>query len=73
MNHTILPSLATNRTLHDIVSQNANPILYRYFLFGITLVIMMAVRPEGLVPSAQRRMELHEADDAPNAAASTKS
>jgi branched-chain amino acid transport system permease protein len=73
MNHTLLPSLASNRTLHDIVAQNANPILYRYFLFGITLVIMMAVRPEGLVPSAQRRMELHEADDAPNLAASVKS
>lgn len=72
MNHTLLPALASNHTLHDIVAQNANPILYRYFLFGITLVIMMAVRPEGLVPSAQRRMELHEADEAPNIAASKK-
>ncbi len=70
MNHSVLPALATNRTLHDVVAQNANPILYRYFLFGLTLVIMMAVRPEGLIPSAQRRMELHEADEAPNAAAS---
>jgi branched-chain amino acid transport system permease protein len=73
MNQTVLPALASNHTLHDIVAQNANPILYRYFLFGITLVIMMAVRPEGLMPSAQRRMELHEADDAPNLAASVKS
>src|SRR5271157_3379418 len=72
MNHTVLPSLASNRTLHDIVAQNANPILYRYLLFGATLVIMMAVRPEGLMPSAQRRLELHEAEDAPNEAASKK-
>jgi branched-chain amino acid transport system permease protein len=59
LNHSILPTLASNKTLHDIVAQNANPILYRYFLFGLTLVIMMAVRPEGLIPNAQRRMELH--------------
>ena len=45
MNQTVLPALASNRTLHDIVAQNANPILYRYLLFGATLVIMMAVRP----------------------------
>ncbi len=62
LNHTILPALAGNPTLQAAVSQNANPILYRYLLFGLTLVIMMAVRPEGLVPNPQRRMELHEAE-----------
>jgi len=30
---------------------------------------MMAVRPEGLLPSARRRAELHEAEEAPNVAA----
>jgi branched-chain amino acid transport system permease protein len=59
MDHTVLPALASNRTLHDIVAQNANPILYRYLLFGLTLVIMMAIRPEGLVPNPQRAAELH--------------
>jgi len=63
MDHTVLPALASNHTLHDIVAQNANPILYRYFLFGLTLVIMMAVRPEGLVPNAQRRLELHDEEE----------
>ena len=62
LNHTILPALASHPTLQAAVSQNANPILYRYLLFGLTLVIMMAVRPEGLVPNPQRRMELHEAE-----------
>ena len=62
LNHTILPALAGNPTLQAAVSMNANPILYRYLLFGLTLVIMMAVRPEGLVPNPQRRMELHEAE-----------
>jgi branched-chain amino acid transport system permease protein len=62
LNHTILPALAGNPTLQAAVSGNANPILYRYLLFGLTLVIMMAVRPEGLVPNPQRQMELHEAE-----------
>jgi branched-chain amino acid transport system permease protein len=62
LNHTILPALAGNPTLQAAVSQNANPVLYRFLLFGLTLVIMMRVRPEGLVPNPQRRMELHEAE-----------
>jgi branched-chain amino acid transport system permease protein len=64
LDHTILPALSSNHTLQAAVAANANPILYRFLLFGLTLVIMMAVRPEGLVPSAQRRMELHEGDEA---------
>lgn len=63
LDHTVLPALASNPTLQAAVAQNANPILYRFLLFGLTLVIMMAVRPEGLIPSAQRRMELHAADE----------
>jgi branched-chain amino acid transport system permease protein len=63
MDHTILPGLASNPGLQAAVAQNANPILYRFLLFGLTLVIMMAVRPEGLIPSAQRRAELHAADE----------
>jgi branched-chain amino acid transport system permease protein len=63
LNHTILPALSGNPTLQTAVSENANPILYRYLLFGLTLVIMMAVRPEGLIPNPQRRMELHEAEE----------
>jgi branched-chain amino acid transport system permease protein len=69
MANTILPALSGNPTLQSAVSQNADPILYRYLLFGLTLVIMMAVRPEGLIPSARRRAELHAADEAPNPAA----
>ena len=36
--------------------------LYRLALFGLVLVIMMQVRPEGLVPNLRRKMEL-TADD----------
>ncbi len=33
---------------------------YRYLFFGLALVAMMLIRPEGLWPSASRRRELHE-------------
>ncbi len=64
LTHTVLPSLAGNPTLQLTVKDNANPILYRFLLFGLTLVIMMAVRPEGMIPNAQVRAELH-ADESP--------
>jgi len=34
----------------------------RFLVFGLALVIMMLVRPEGLVPSRRRRRELHRED-----------
>ena len=33
---------------------------YRYLVYGAVLVAMMLTRPEGLVPEARRRLELHE-------------
>jgi branched-chain amino acid transport system permease protein len=63
MNTTILPALASNPAVQAAVAQNANPILYRFLLFGLTLVIMMAIRPEGMIPSAQMRAELHSAEE----------
>jgi branched-chain amino acid transport system permease protein len=41
---------------------------FRLLLFGLTLVIMMLIRPEGLVPSARRRLELHSAELQPDVA-----
>jgi branched-chain amino acid transport system permease protein len=35
---------------------------YNFFLFGIILVLMMLMRPEGIIPNRQRVEELHEAD-----------
>jgi len=34
---------------------------YRFMLYGVILVAMMLFRPEGLIPSRQRRAELREA------------
>jgi branched-chain amino acid transport system permease protein len=36
---------------------------YRMLIFGMLLVVMMIVRPEGLWPSQRRRMELHRDDE----------
>jgi len=33
----------------------------RYLLYGVALIVMMRIRPEGLWPSATRRRELHDA------------
>jgi branched-chain amino acid transport system permease protein len=38
---------------------------FRLLLFGLTLVIMMNIRPEGLLPSADVRAELHDSDEEP--------
>ncbi|MCU0512946.1 MAG: branched-chain amino acid ABC transporter permease [Anaerolineae bacterium] len=48
------------------------PDKYQRFVFGILLVLMMLFRPEGLLPSARRKLELHreetvhEAEDIPD-------
>ena len=35
----------------------------QYLLYGLALVLMMLLRPEGLFPSRRRRQELREATD----------
>ena len=37
--------------------------LYRLLIYGVVLVVMMLLRPEGLLPSRTRRAELHERFD----------
>ncbi|MBV9440715.1 MAG: ABC transporter ATP-binding protein [Candidatus Eremiobacteraeota bacterium] len=41
----------------------------RFMIYGVILVVMMLFRPEGLIPSRQRRAELHIADHDRKAAA----
>jgi branched-chain amino acid transport system permease protein len=36
---------------------------YRYLVFGLLMVIMMAVRPQGMIPSKRRAQELHPEDE----------
>jgi branched-chain amino acid transport system permease protein len=37
---------------------------YRYLVFGALMVVMMAWRPEGILPSKRRARELHPSDEA---------
>jgi branched-chain amino acid transport system permease protein len=39
---------------------------YAYLIYGAAIVIFMLVRPEGLIPSARRRAELHEDEETEN-------
>ena len=39
---------------------------YKFLFFGVLLVVMMLVRPEGILPSARRKAELHEEEDLPD-------
>jgi branched-chain amino acid transport system permease protein len=45
--------------------------LWRYGLFGLALVIVMLIRPEGLMPSAARAREFHEAEEEEELSGST--
>lgn len=70
LNTSILPNLS-NPQLRDFIATSLDPIQMRLFLFGLTLVIMMIVRPEGLIADAVHRAELHEEDkDSVSSAAS---
>ncbi|MDQ2650837.1 MAG: branched-chain amino acid ABC transporter ATP-binding protein/permease [Actinomycetota bacterium] len=48
--------------LNNVTGGEANNITeYRFFLFGLALILMMIFRPQGLIPSRQRAAELSEA------------
>lgn len=63
LNTSVLPNIA-NPALKSFLATSVDPIQMRLFLFGLTLVVMMIVRPEGLVPSAERQAELESPDEA---------
>jgi ABC-type branched-subunit amino acid transport system permease subunit len=43
--------------------KNFNFVEFQFLLYGVALVLMMLLRPEGLFPSQRRRQELHVAED----------
>ena len=38
----------------------AAPANWKYLIFGLVLIVMMRLRPEGLLPAREQRRELHE-------------
>jgi ABC-type branched-subunit amino acid transport system permease subunit len=66
INNVILHSL--NEFFHGLgvpVLQDIDFIQLQFLLYGIALVGMMLVRPDGLFPNSRRKRELHEAVDEP--------
>ncbi len=48
--------------VHIPIISDIDFVQYQFLLYGIALVLMMLVRPEGLFPSRRRRRELHTAE-----------
>lgn len=65
LNTTVLPNIG-NPAIRDFLAISFDPIQMRLFLFGLVLVVMMIVRPEGLVPNTRRKAELHSDDPVSN-------
>ncbi len=49
--------------LHIPVLQDIDFVQYQFLLYGLALVGMMLLRPEGLFPSRRRKQELHASSD----------
>lgn len=45
------------------VPSQLDPARYQRLVFGLLLVIMMILRPEGIIPSRRQRLELHEEEE----------
>jgi branched-chain amino acid transport system permease protein len=67
INFYLLPQM--NTWVHAIGDAVGNAALsnldlprYNFFIFGIILVLMMLLRPEGIIPNRQRQEELHDED-----------
>ncbi len=52
-----------NTTFENLSLPHPNFVQYQFLLFGLALVFMMILRPEGLFPSQRRKRELHAAEE----------
>ena len=71
INFYLLPQV--NVWVHSIGDALGSPLFsnadipkYNFFLFGILLVVMMLLRPEGIIPNRQRQEELREGEEDDN-------
>ena len=63
---SVIPWFDKIPQLQDFLRTSLDPIQMRLFLFGLTLVVMMIVRPEGLIPDKIHQAELHSDGEASN-------
>ncbi len=59
--HVLLPAFADPH-IQEFIRANLDPVKYRYLLLGLVLVLVMAFRPEGLLPAREQRLQFHEAE-----------
>jgi ABC-type branched-subunit amino acid transport system permease subunit len=59
--HVLLPAF-TDPHIQEFIRANLDPVKYRYLLLGLVLVLVMAFRPEGLLPAREQRLQFHEAE-----------
>ncbi len=56
--HVLMPSV-TDPALKGFIIANLDPVKYRFLLLGLVMVLVMAFRPEGLLPTREQRMQFH--------------
>ncbi len=54
---------AAGHTFNSVTGANIDISEYSYLIYGTAIVTFMLFRPEGLLPSARRRHELHEEEE----------
>jgi branched-chain amino acid transport system permease protein len=54
---------AAGHTFNSVTGADIDISEYSYLIYGTAIVTFMLFRPEGLLPSARRRAELHEGDE----------
>jgi branched-chain amino acid transport system permease protein len=54
---------AAGHTFNSVTGANLDISEYSYLIYGTAIVTFMLFRPEGLLPSARRRHELHEEEE----------
>ncbi|HEY8582013.1 MAG TPA: branched-chain amino acid ABC transporter permease [Capillimicrobium sp.] len=59
INYTLIPDVL-NDVPRDVFGLSFNLTEVNYGIFGFLLIIMMVIRPEGLLPERRRQIELHE-------------
>ena len=67
INFYALPQLSTvvhaiGDTIGSAAMSNVDLARYNFFIFGVVLVLMMLLRPEGIIPNRQRQEELRDED-----------
>ncbi len=69
-NSIVLTKLTDLMARNGLVGDNvlAAPGNWKFMIYGIALIVMMRLRPEGLLPAKDVQAELHHADDQTSAA-----